>query len=178
MTKLRRLGSMLLRRHNVSLDVYLCDRVIDISPEQCIECIVHGPYDNDEHQHEYIVFEANITHNLSRMAREAGLYEACWHPHELLDPVVAAQIRDQEIANNYHGVGGVHALEAMLPRARARDITQLLHDGLVRLRTEPDRFRVHEPGNGWGSHDSFVTWVDKYLRACMMNPDAFIRVSR
>lgn len=30
-----------------------------------------------------IVFQANITHNLGRMAREAGIYEACWHPEEI-----------------------------------------------------------------------------------------------
>lgn len=29
------------------------------------------------------VFEANITHNLNRMADAAGLYEACWRPEEI-----------------------------------------------------------------------------------------------
>lgn len=29
------------------------------------------------------VWEANITHNLARMAKEAGLYQAMWHPEEL-----------------------------------------------------------------------------------------------
>lgn len=28
------------------------------------------------------VYSANITHNLNRMAREAGIYEACWRPEE------------------------------------------------------------------------------------------------
>lgn len=28
------------------------------------------------------VFDANITHNLTDIAREAGLYEAIWHPEE------------------------------------------------------------------------------------------------
>ena len=26
------------------------------------------------------VFDANITHNLGKMAGEAGIYEALWHP--------------------------------------------------------------------------------------------------
>jgi hypothetical protein len=26
------------------------------------------------------VFEANVTHNLTKMAAEAGIYEALWHP--------------------------------------------------------------------------------------------------
>lgn len=29
------------------------------------------------------VFSANITHNLGRMAREAGIYEALWRPDEI-----------------------------------------------------------------------------------------------
>ena len=29
------------------------------------------------------VYEANITHNLGKMASEAGVYEACWRPEEI-----------------------------------------------------------------------------------------------
>lgn len=29
------------------------------------------------------VFEANITHNLGTMAKEAGIYYACWRPEEI-----------------------------------------------------------------------------------------------
>ena len=29
------------------------------------------------------VFDANITHNLNKMAMEAGIYEACWSPEEI-----------------------------------------------------------------------------------------------
>jgi hypothetical protein len=29
------------------------------------------------------VYSANITHNLTDMALEAGLYEACWHPEDI-----------------------------------------------------------------------------------------------
>ena len=29
------------------------------------------------------VFNANITHNLNKMADEAGIYEACWRPEEI-----------------------------------------------------------------------------------------------
>jgi hypothetical protein len=33
--------------------------------------------DNEE------VYDANITHNLGKMAREAGIYEALWRPEEI-----------------------------------------------------------------------------------------------
>ena len=29
------------------------------------------------------VFEANITHNLAKMADAAGIYKACWRPEEI-----------------------------------------------------------------------------------------------
>ena len=29
------------------------------------------------------VFDANITHNLGAMAREAGIYQHCWRPEEI-----------------------------------------------------------------------------------------------
>jgi len=38
-------------------------------------------YEIDENEIE--VFDANITHNLNKMASEAGIYEALWHPDRL-----------------------------------------------------------------------------------------------
>ena len=46
------------------------------------------------------VFEWNITHNLGAMAREAGIYEALWHPeecginyaHQLMVPLAAGRL--------------------------------------------------------------------------------------
>lgn len=30
-----------------------------------------------------VVFNSNITHNLTKMAQEAGIYYACWRPEEI-----------------------------------------------------------------------------------------------
>ena len=38
-------------------------------------------FNNDEETNE--VFKANITHNLNKMATEAGIYEALWRPEEI-----------------------------------------------------------------------------------------------
>ena len=40
---------------------------------------------DNEHIHTYrpALYDANITHNLGKMAKEAGIYEALWHPEEL-----------------------------------------------------------------------------------------------
>ena len=49
----------------MSLDVY-------ISQKTCPHC-GHTPEG----------YSRNITHNLGRMAKEAGIYEACWRPEEI-----------------------------------------------------------------------------------------------
>lgn len=49
----------------MSLDVYL-------NPPRCSHC-------NNAPEG----FTANITHNLGAMAREVGIYEACWRPEEI-----------------------------------------------------------------------------------------------
>ena len=41
------------------------------------------PFTVDLPSDDEYVFEANITHNLNRMAAEAGIYEACWRPDEI-----------------------------------------------------------------------------------------------
>lgn len=122
------------------------------------------------------VFEANITHNLNKMAAEAGIYQALWRPAEL-DPARAARIHAQEEAGNYHGEGGAYEIE----RAAivfARDLIAPLRAGLEALKADPDKFRAFNPENGWGSYDVFVPWVERYLAACEEYPDAEVRASR
>lgn len=93
------------------------------------------------------VFSKNITHNLNKMAEEAGLYQHLWRPEEL---------------------GITKAAELVTPLA----------EGLIRLRKDPDRFRALNPANGWGSYEGLVEFVQKYLQACIDNPDADVEVSR
>jgi hypothetical protein len=61
----------------VSLDVYL------YGPERTEECRC----DTCDHEHTRTVrqtlYSANITHNLNRMAEEAGIYKVLWRPDEI-----------------------------------------------------------------------------------------------
>lgn len=64
----------------MSLDVYLTIPipVEEQEPRRCEHCgSVLSPITTRT------VFETNITHNLNRMAKAAGVYEACWRPHEI-----------------------------------------------------------------------------------------------
>lgn len=79
----------------MSLDVYLSYGVAT-EPCACSRC---------GHSHTYETsawsYDANITHNLGRMAREAGIYEPLWRPDEvgitharqLIEPLRAGLVR-------------------------------------------------------------------------------------
>lgn len=99
--------------------------------------------DADSHE----IYSANITHNLGRMASEAGIYIALWRPDE---------------------IGITHA----------HQLIPLLREGLVRLKSDPDKYRQHDASNGWGTYKDFVPFVEAYLSACESHPDAVVNVSR
>jgi hypothetical protein len=61
----------------MSLDVYLLGKKI----EKYCSCSNCGNAHTFEDQ-EYL-FEANITHNLNKMASHAGVYQALWRPEEI-----------------------------------------------------------------------------------------------
>lgn len=122
------------------------------------------------------VFSANVTHNLSKMAAAAGIYEALWRPAEM-DPDRAARIKEQADAGNYHGAGGAYEIEGEVT-IYARDLIGPLTAGLERLRADPAKFEALNPDNGWGSYANFVPWVERYLMACREYPDAEVVVSR
>lgn len=60
----------------MSLDITL------YGPEETKKCTC--PHCDNEHEHirKPTLFSANITHNLSDMADEAGLYGPLWHPKD------------------------------------------------------------------------------------------------
>lgn len=153
----------------MSLDVYL------YGPSERIECSCS----ECGHMHNRIcepcLFSANITHNLGPMAREAGIYTACWRPNELMDVMKAAEIHRLEDAKRYDEA---YALGETLPTAHARNISALLQTGLAQLLAEPARFKALNPENGWGTYDGFVPWVQRYLEACLEHPDATVSACR
>lgn len=101
------------------------------------------------------VFEQNITHNLIKMAAEAGIYDALWRPDERF------------------AVDGVVRGSAILPALRA---------GLATLVAQPERFKALNPSNGWGSYEGLVKFVREYIEAIeerfMLGEDPKVKVSR
>lgn len=93
------------------------------------------------------LFDANITHNLGTMAKEAGIYEALWRPGEI-------------------------------GATKAADIIDVVFVGYNDMRLNPDKYKVFDSPNGWGTYDDFLPWIKDYLDALKKYPDAKIEVSR
>ena len=60
----------------------------------------------------------------------------------------------------------------------AHQLIKPLRYGLARLRGDPEKFKAHNPENGWGSYDGLMRLVVEYLAACEESPDATVKVSR
>lgn len=118
-------------------------------------------YEDDDN----IAYHANITHNLNKMADEAGIYEALWRPYKLKTDRVF-DTYDKELA-----------FEESC-RIQAKEIIPILEEGIERLKSDPRYFKRFNAENGWGTYEQFLPWVSKYLKACTEYPDAVIEVSR
>jgi len=93
------------------------------------------------------IYSDNVTHNLGRMAQEAGIYKCLWRPEEL----------------------GITKATQLIDQLRA---------GLAILKSDPDRFKMFNPPNGWGSYDGLIKFVEEYLNACGENPEADVSAWR
>lgn len=61
---------------------------------------------------------------------------------------------------------------------KASQLIGPLTEGIKRMEANPDAFIALNPANGWGSYDTFLPWVRRYLEACREYPDATVRASR
>ncbi len=61
---------------------------------------------------------------------------------------------------------------------KANDIFSVVKEGLVILKRNPDYFKTFNSPNGWGTYNQCVSFVEYYLEALEMYPEAIIRVSR
>lgn len=61
---------------------------------------------------------------------------------------------------------------------KAKQLILALREGIAIMEADPERFKKLNPPNGWGSYETFVPWLKKYLSACEQYPEADVRVSR
>lgn len=106
------------------------------------------------------------------------------------EPVIAyIEDSDDEVfsANVTHNLGSM-AQEAGVYEAcwrpeeigitHAKQLIEPLRKAIVDMKASPSRFHEHDPPNGWGSYESFLAWLERYLVACEEYPEARVSVSR
>lgn len=89
------------------------------------------------------VAEKNITHNLSGMWRQAGVYSALYESEGL----------------------------------RAKDVLPVLEEGLRLMQAQPQRFKVYDSPNGWGTYKNAVPWLSDLIVEFKKYPEGIIGVS-
>ena len=60
----------------------------------------------------------------------------------------------------------------------AKEIIEILEEGLEKLKADPKTFKAYNSSNGWGVYEHFVPFVEAVLDACREYPNAEIEVSR
>lgn len=96
----------------------------------------------------------------------------------------AGEVYSANVTHNLAQMADAAALYRALWRpeeigiAKAEQLVPLLSAGLARLRAEPDHFKQFNPKNGWGDYDVLLTFVEDYLQACELYPDAAVTVCR
>ncbi|OQA09466.1 MAG: hypothetical protein BWY66_00565 [bacterium ADurb.Bin374] len=61
---------------------------------------------------------------------------------------------------------------------KASQLIEPLRKAIAEMKADPERFKKHNPENGWGNYDAFVPWLERYLAACEETPDASVEVRR
>lgn len=93
-------------------------------------------------------------------------------------------VYDANITHNLNTMAGEAGIYAHLWRpdeigiTKAAQLIEPLRRGLVLLNTDPERFKLFNPNNGWGNYDGLCNFVARYLAACEAYPDAEVSVSR
>lgn len=119
------------RTQTVSLDFYLYVEV-DTGRDE--------PYRAD-------LFDANVTHNLGKMADAAGIYGLLWRPEE----------------------NGIETAGQMI---------EPLRKAVADMAANPAKYQQHNPSNGWGSYEVFLSFVRGVLEACETHPKAKVYACR
>lgn len=57
----------------------------------------------------------------------------------------------------------------------AKEVLPIAEAALAAMKAEPERFKRHNPENGWGSYDSLLTWYEDFIQVLRCDPEAVFR---
>jgi hypothetical protein len=95
----------------------------------------------------------NLTHNLTEMAAECGLYEPLWRPY-----ITAGKKEGDEIY--------------------CYEIVECLKKGIECAKANEKKLRELSPENGWGTYEGLLRSATKLLELCEKYPKGIVEVDR
>ena len=113
------------------------------------------------------LYSANITHNLGKMAGEAGLYEALWRPYQLKEGYNIPE-GDDDAEYKFEEENLV----------RAYEIIPIIEKGLEDMLARPKHYETFNSPNGWGMYKHFIPFIEQYLEALKEYPESFVDCDR
>lgn len=60
----------------------------------------------------------------------------------------------------------------------ASQLIPKLRDGIAKMEDDPNKFKVFDAPNGWGTYEQVLPWLREVLRAALMYPKADVYSSR
>ena len=94
------------------------------------------------------------------------------------------EVFDRNITHNLGKMAGHAGIYQALWRPEevgyeeAKDIIEVLEEGLRLLKKYPEFFKEFNSSNGWGLYKHFVPFVEEVLKACKKYPSAKLESSR
>lgn len=111
------------------------------------------------------------------MSLDIYLYEECEEDKE------PDQIHCQNITHNLGQMAAAAGIYHALWRPEehgyiyAKDISEIIGQGIQKMQAEPNFYKTFDAKNGWGTYDQFFPWLIKLYAALVFHPNALLRSS-
>ena len=115
-----------------------------------------------------LIYSGNITHNLNKMAMEAGIYKAVWRPYELHINFDKGKEDNQDYIYEFEDETTV----------KAKDVFLIIENGFRDMKKRPEHYKKFDSPNGWGLYENFIPFLSEYLDALRKYPEAIIECNR
>ena len=88
------------------------------------------------------------------------------------------KVHSQNITHNLNkmaeAAGIYNALWHPAQGMTAAELEKAIKPAMLVMYDSPDRFKLFDAANGWGTYDDFMPWLEELLNACADHPNAIV----